>query len=273
MPVLIIVKLALLALLVACGPGRTTFATYPSAPLAFDRAASDPKALEIADRVIAAAGGNDKWTAARQLRWSESITSGGNTIALEMAWDRWNGRHHGRLRTPAGDVVVMRRLYESGGTAFAERGRNRQSLGEEETQRAMATARERFGFDTTLLFLPFLLEAPGSKLELAPEFAEEGQQPYDVLKLTFDPKDPTRNSTFYAMVNRTTNQIERVEIVRPGDPDTKRGAFRVENWVDVGGLKLGTVFKSIGVEGVLFTFSNLSAASEPDETLYVPATL
>ena len=43
--------------LVGCGAGRTTFALYPSASAAFDRAGSDPKAVEIADRVIAAAGG------------------------------------------------------------------------------------------------------------------------------------------------------------------------------------------------------------------------
>lgn len=266
------VHLVLVAVLGACGPGRTTFATYPSGATTHDRAASDAKALEIADRVVAAAGGQERWAAARQLRWSESVTRDGVALELEEAWDRWNGRHHQRLRTPAGDLVVMRHLYDSSGTAFGVSGRNRASLGKEEIERAMASARERWSFDSTLLFLPFLLHAPGSKLELAGEFAEEGQPPYDVLKLTFDPKDPTRTSTYYAMVNRETNQIQRIEIVKAGDPDTKRLGYRVEGWVEVGGLKLGTVYKNVGVPGAVITFSNITAG-EPDESLYVPTTL
>jgi hypothetical protein len=266
------VHLVLVAVLGACGPGRTTFATYPSGATAYDRAASDPKALEIADRVVAAAGGQERWAAARQIRWTQSVTKDGVSIEFEEAWDRWNGRHYQRLRTPAGDLVVMRHIYESSGTAFGESGRNRASLGKEEIERAMAAARERWSFDTAVLLLPFLLQAPGSKLELSGEFAEEGQPTYDVLKLTFDAKDPTRTSTYYAMVNRETHQIQRIEIVKAGDPDTKRLGYRVEGWVEAGGLKLGTVFKNIGVAGEVITFSKITTG-EPDESLYVPTTL
>src|SRR3990172_5154126 len=89
----------MLVFLVACGPGRTTFARYPGAAPAFDRSASDPKALAIADKVLAAAGGADKWNAAKQVRWSESVMNDGKeAVAGEQAWDRWNGRHHGRRR-------------------------------------------------------------------------------------------------------------------------------------------------------------------------------
>lgn len=266
------VHLALVAVLGACGPGRTTFATYPSGATTYDRAASDPKALEIADRVVAAAGGQERWGAARQLQWSESITTSGAPLELVQAWDRWNGRHHQRQNTPVGVLVVMRHVYDSNGTAFIMKGRERASLGKEELERAMASARERWSFDTTLLFLPFLLQAPGSKLELAGEFAEEGQPPYDVLRLTFDSRDRTRTSIYYAMVNRETNQIQRIEIVKAGDPDTKRLGYRVESWVDAGGLKLATVYKNIGVASEVITFSNVTAG-EPDESLYVPTTL
>jgi hypothetical protein len=275
-PVLALVP-ATLGLLVSClcgcGPGRTTFASYPSAALAFDRAGSDPKAMEIADKVIAAAGGRDKWAAAKQIRWSETVTLGEGKppVKLEQAWDRWNGRHYGRLHAEQGDVVAMHNIYDGGGTAFAEVGRNRQQLGKEEIERAMAAARERWAFDATTLLLPFLLEAPGAKLQLAGEFPVEGGQPLDALKVTFDPKDPTRTATYYAMVNRTTNQIERIEIVKAGDPDTKRLGYKAGTWVDVGGMKLATVFENIGFAGEVITFSNISVG-EPDETLYVPVT-
>jgi len=268
-----ITLLTLLFTTLGCGPGRTTFARYPASAPAFDRAASDPKALEIADRVLAAAGGQDKWNAAKQIRWSASVTTGKASppVTFDEAWDRWNGRHYNRLHSAAGDVVVMRSLYEAGGTAFGEVGHSRQTIGTADSERAMTNARERWELDTTTLFLPFLLEAPGTKLELVGEASgEAGQPPLDELKVTFDPKDPTRTSTYHAMVNRGTNQIERIEIVRAGDPDSKRLGYHVATWVDVGGMKLGTVYQNIGFADEVITFSELAVAAEADEALFVP---
>jgi hypothetical protein len=271
----LITSLSIACGLVACGPGRTTFAAYPSAAPAFDRAASDPKALEVADRVVAAAGGMDRWAAAKEIRWTQTVTSGSGAepVEFDQAWDRWNGRHYQRLHTKAGDVVVMRSLYSTGGTAFGESGRKRAALAKEDIDRAMEAARERWSFDATLLTLPFLLEAPGAKLEMTGEFPAEGegQPPLDALKLTFDPKDPTRTSTYYVMVNRGTNLIDRVEIVKAGDPDTKRLGYKVGTWVDVSGLKLASAFENVGVAGEVITFSKVAISAEPDEELYVPS--
>ena len=50
--------------LFACGPGRSTFARHPGGPATFDRASQDPKALAVADKVIAAAGGAQRWNTA-----------------------------------------------------------------------------------------------------------------------------------------------------------------------------------------------------------------
>src|SRR5688572_3589979 len=85
------------ALLAACG-GRSAFQRYPGAPVAFDRAGSEAKAVEIADKVFAAAGGVGNWDKAKQLRWRQVVTSDGKQIIdVEQIWDRWNARHLGRL--------------------------------------------------------------------------------------------------------------------------------------------------------------------------------
>lgn len=259
---------------VGCGAGRTTFAHHPAAAPAFDRAGSDPKALEIADRVIAGAGGLAKWTATKQIRWSESITTGQPGVApilIDEAWDRWNGRHYQRLRSAGGDVVVMRSLYEASGTAYYQSGQSTRALLRADMDHALGNARERFDLDTAILLLPFLLEAPGVKLTLAGEApGEAGQPPLDDIKVTFDPKDTTRTATYHAMVNRTTNQIVRIEIVKAGDPDTKRLGYKFDRWIDIGGMKLATVSENIGLVGEVITFTSVAADAEPDETLYVP---
>lgn len=265
-------RTALITLAVCgCGPGRTTFAVHPSASAAFDRAGSDPKALEIADQVIVASGGQDKWAAAKQIRWTESIVSdpGKPAITLDEAWDRWNGRHHLKVHTPSGDVTVMRGLYDGHGAAYGGAGK----LTKEETDPLLAEARDHWEFDATPLVIAFLLEAPGVKLALVGERPGEGGEPAtDELKLTFDPKDATRTLNYYVLVNRTTHQIDRVEIVKAGDPDTKRVGYKITKWADVGGLKLPTVFQNVAFAGATNTYSDVAVSSEPDERLYVPVT-
>jgi hypothetical protein len=71
-------------------------------------------------------------------------------------------------------------------------------------------------------------------------------------------------------VNRTTNQIVRIEIVKAGDPDTKRLGYKADRWIDIGGLKLSTIYENLGLAGEVITFTSVSADPEPDETLYVP---
>src|SRR5688572_26991257 len=96
----------------ACGPGRTSYARYPGAPVAFDRATADPKALEIADKVFAAGGGPGNWEKAKQIRWTQTTTTDGKVVQSgEQAWDRWNGRHYGRLKGAESDLVVAYELY------------------------------------------------------------------------------------------------------------------------------------------------------------------
>lgn len=282
-------SMTILAALAACGSSRATFARHPGAAAAFDRAGSDPKAVAIADKVIAAAGGAERWNQAHQIKWSEEYTNKGKlVVAFEQAWDRWNGRHYGRLkklvdpadasRNPAeakregeGDVVVMYRLYEDKGNAFMDSGHGLAGINAPDVPRALATARERWQFDTAVLCMPFLLEEPGTKLTYVGEFpGGEGKPPLDDIKVVFDPRDPSRTSTYHVMVNRETNMIDRLEIIEKGQPDNRRIAFHLGTWVDVGGLKFPTVNEDVGVKEQLITFKNISVG-EPDDALYVPS--
>jgi hypothetical protein len=276
----------------ACGPGRTTFARHPAGATAFDRAGTDPKALAIADRVVAAAGGAERWSQVKQLKWSMSIEQDGKVaLTFDEAWDRWNGRHHGRLHKvvdmtkaadtnedptrpkskTAGDVVVMRKLYEPGGSAYFDTGRGLQALEAPQTQRAIETARERWQHDTVAMCMPFLLEEPGTKLEYIGEVpGEEGKPPLDDLRVTLDPRDPDRTASYHVMVNRETNLIDRLDIILAGQPETQRFAYRLRDWVDVGGMKFATVDENIAAGGEIIKFKDISVGS-PDESLYVPA--
>ena len=258
----------------ACGPGRTTYARYPGAPAAFDRTTQDQKAMEIADKVLAAAGGADKWTAAKQLRWSQSITHDGKEVlGGEQAWDRWNGRQWARARREGGDMIVMRPLYEAGGHAFIENPetKNLKKIDGGATE-AIQAASERFDFDTAVMFMPFLLQEPGTKLSYAGEAQGDNEKIYDVLAVTFDANDPSRTSKFQIAIDRDTHMIARFEIQKKGRAENERLGYAVKEWQDAGGMKYPSTVQNIGLASEVVTYKDLKA-SAPEEDLFIPPPL
>ncbi len=255
----------------ACGGGssRTTYARHPGAALVFDRTAQDAKAVELADKVIAAHGGAEKWTGAKQLRWSQSITQDGKeVIGGEQAWDRWNGRHWGKARREGGDIVVMRSLYEEDGKVFMDKEVGLRKI-EGGAEDAIKSAKERWEFDTSLMFMPWLLEEPGTKLEVAGVAQSEDGKEQDVLKVTFDPKDTTRTSTYYVVIDRETNMIARIEIQKAGRSENERLGYALSNYQDGGGLKYPAQAQNIGLKSEVVSFKDLKI-SNPDEDLWTP---
>jgi hypothetical protein len=274
----------------ACDPPRSAFARHPSAAIAFDRAAADPKALAIADQVLAAAGGAERWNQVKQLTWSEQVTSGGKVVlSYEQAWDRWNGRHGYRQHNAAnktymvgvsanptqskraaeGDIVVMRKLYEAGGGAFMTSGSTFTPLLDVESRRALASARERWSADVAILCMPFLLEAPGTRLSYEGDAPGDAGQTLDELRVTLDPRDPAWTSTYHVLVNRETHRIERIEIVEAGQSDLVRSPFRLTGWVESAGLAFATMYDNIGVPGNSIKIEDVTVGPV-DDALYVP---
>lgn len=264
---------ALAAGAAACGSSRSTYARYPEAAATFDRAAQDPKALEIADKMIAAAGGADKWSKAKQLKWDESITHDGKELINgTQAWDRWNGRHHARAkRGEEGDLVVIRELYSTVANAYLDNGQRMKKI-DSGADQAIKTAKERWEFDTAVLFMPFLLQEPGTKLEYVEEVQGEDGKPADIIKVTLDPKDKTRGATYRIAVSRETNQVVRFEIQKAGAGENERLGYAVTEWLDAGGMKYPAKLENLGLKGEVITFKGLSSG-DIDEDLYIPPPL
>lgn len=239
-------------------------ARYPNAAPAFDRAKSDPKAVEIADKVVAAAGGMDKWNAVKQLRWGETIANDGKQVFDgEEGWDRWNARAYGRLIQSDGDIVVRRELYGEGAEAYAEMAGKKQKLDPKQTEKAVKVAVERWQFDSAVLCAAFLLEEVGSHLDYVGK-AQGDTGPLEVLKLTFDPNDKARAGTSYQIdIDPQTFVIARLEIILPSG----NIGYRSSGVTEVQGLKFPTVETNIGLPGEVFTFKNI-AIGEPEDGLY-----
>jgi len=263
-------SLALALALAACGgSSRSTFARYPGSPAAFDRAAQDAKAVEVADQVVAAIGGTAKWSTAKQLRWEVSVKHDDKeVIGGEQAWDRWNSRHWGKVRREDGDIVVMRSLYSDDGKVFMEKEDRLRKI-EGGADEALKAAKERWEFDTSIMFMPFLLEEPGTKLTHAGESQSEDGKPQDVLKVEFDKADTAHTSVYYVVVDRETHLPTRIEIQKAGRPDTERLGYAIQGWQDGAGLKIPSSVQNIGLKSEVVSFGNLRV-TDPDEDLWTP---
>jgi hypothetical protein len=253
--------LVALCSLAACGASHTAAARFPGAPPAFDRAATDPKALELADQVLTATGGREHWEAIKQVRWSQTITHEGKPpLEGEQSWDRWNAREYGRVHRGDTDVVVMRELYGSQAVALGARGQSMQKLAREDAKTALDFATKRFSLDHAALCMPALLEAPGTK--------DSENQTREALKVEFDPKDGVHSGiAFRLLVAPDTHLVAQLEIIQAAGTS----GYKLSQWVDVGGLKFPTVENNLGDPTEQIAFKDIRVG-EPEEALYTPVT-
>ena len=259
------IALAVLALTCACGPGRSTFQRYPNAAPTFDRAKSDAKAVELADKVVAAAGGMDKWNTVKQIRWSEQVSNAGKVVIDgEEAWDRWNARFYGKVFGDHGDVVIKRDLYGDHQEAWGEQPGKRMQLDPKEAEQAAKIAIDRWQFDTAALAMPFLLEEPGSHLAYGGQ-AQGDNGPLEIITLTFDPNDKARAGTSYQVgVDPATNTIARLEVVK----STGNLGYKLSGWTDVNGMKFPTVYNNLGLTTEVINVKDIKIG-DPEDSLYV----
>ena len=140
------------ALCLAACASRSAPATQNTAKV-FDAAQSEPKAVEIADAVLAALGGEASWAKAKEIQGVQMIVIDGKLQDWGMhAWDRWNGRHHyKRLYADGNASVSMHELYTETGTAYIEAAKER--VTDKEDRRRIIASPGRFDLDTYIVRL------------------------------------------------------------------------------------------------------------------------
>ena len=270
---------ALAATVAGCGGGRTAAATQPTAAT-FDPADSDPRAVALADRVIAALGGAAAWDAARQLRWEQRYTRDGKLEGVSRhAWDRWNGRHRleqtdaadqeeekaresGRPDQVGGSVVIYD-LFDRAGKGAATFGGK--PVGAATRAQLVASAYQSFQADSYRLAAVHKLRDPGVKLHLKSPIQpvkDHCNPGCEVLEVTFEPG--VGSDTWLVSVNTRTGMPDLLEKVMP---QGKLG-FALTGWVDVAGLKFPTRFDNLGVSET-FEIRDLRIG-DPDDRLFVP---
>lgn len=276
-----VLPVAAALLLAACG-GRTTAATQP-APEGWDPAKNDPKAVEIATKMVESLGGGEAWAGVKQLSWGVTYDVNGEIKAIfHHDWDRWNGRHRFRnvsMQSYAdakatGDMdkvqasVAMYKLFERGsGTAMW----NGQDMPGEDKKKAIEAAYSRWQQDSYMLTFAHKVFDPGAILSYEGKASDDNcPDGCEVIKVTFDPS--VGKDAYYINVSNKTGLPHLLEIELAGQ--TGRIAYTVMDWIEVEGLKFPTKLDNLGTRNAgrgteMWVFDTIEI-DEPDDSLYIP---
>ncbi len=204
-------------------------APNPAAP-GFDAQGSDPRAIEIADEVMQALGGRERWDATRVISWT-------SIARRRWMWDRQTGDVRvDYLESPDDRTVAF--------NAGTRRGRVWQAGVEvsdpAEVARLAGDAWRDWNEDSYWLVMPYELKGHGVRLGYAGERAGPGGQVLDVLVLTFE--DPPQGvlEEYEVLVHRDLRLVVGWSAFEESDDAAPRFSTPWLDWSWYGGIQLSS---------------------------------
>jgi hypothetical protein len=188
--------LALALALSACAGAPARAPEFDSNPAAsgFDVAGSDPRAVAIADQVMAAMGGRRAWDSARVLQW----TFFGRR---RWIWDRSSGD----VRLDEGERTVQMNVATGRGRVF-ERGVEITDAAR--VAKILEGTRRAWINDSYWLVMPYKLKDSGVTLGWGGEERLGDGRAADVLVLTFERVGVTPQNRYEVLVSRDRHLVE-----------------------------------------------------------------
>jgi len=210
--------------------GQTSATTAPTTQSAtFDASASDPRAIAVADRVMAALGGEAAWNETRYIRW----TFVGRRTLL---WDKFENRcridfigAQGLRLTGFVDLETLE------GTGFVEGDR---VVGDDGEQ-FESTLAGMWVNDAYWLAMPFKMKDPGvTLLDVGTEQTTDGRTE-DVVALTFgESVGLTPEHKYHVHVDQETDLVTRWAFFRDAGDDAPTVTNVWTNWQQYGDIML-----------------------------------
>ena len=215
-------------------PSRPAIPGAPSFPAAASMPrASDARAQQVADRVMASLGGKEAWDRTRYLRFGFGGVRDGKWSGRTHHWDKWSGRYRVEGTNREGKAfVTLMNLNTKQGEAWLEG----KKLEGDDLSKALERGYGMWVNDTYWLLMPYKLSDPGVVLTYAGEDRDNGAL-YDKLQLRFESVGLTPKDTYWVWVNRETGMVDRWDYVLNGEtvaPTT----WRWTGWKKYGDIML-----------------------------------
>lgn len=211
----------LLVLFFCIGPAHA--ADNPPAP-GFNAADSDPKAIALADEVMAALGGRAHWDATRYITW--------RFFGFRLhVWDKWTGD----IRFEEGDLTVLMNIHSKQGRAFAAGA----AISDPDTLAAKLDHAYRAWInDSYWLVMPYKLKDTGVTLHYRGLEATQDSRPAQVLELTFKDVGVTPQNKYAVWIDRESRLVTQWAFYRDAADAEPRFTGPWTNWQRHGSILL-----------------------------------
>lgn len=198
-----------------------------------------PQVQPLADRVMAALGGQEAWDATRYLVFD---FAGRRT----HWWDRYTGRHRLEGTTRDGESYLVLEDVDDQGEAGRAWFQGKPAEGEKAAE-LLKNAYAAWINDTYWLLAPYKLRDPGVNLSYAGRESVDGVN-YDKLQLTFESVGLTPGDTYWMYLHPETGRVDRWAYVLEGQepPPT---VWEWRGWQPYGSAKILLAPERVQPEG------------------------
>jgi hypothetical protein len=202
----------------------------------------DPRAIRIAEQVMEALGGRQRWDALPGLRWTFGAVINDTVRSTRYhAWNKHSGWHRVGYRAASGDsFVIIHKVGTPEGLAWANGNR----IEGDSLQKLISRGVRIWTNDTYWMLMPYKLRDHGVKLVWDSEKARDGKT-CDVLSMTFDQVGQTPGDHYWVYVNRANHRVESWDMVLQGDQPPPQ-TYPWTDWVERDGLWFPTAHRREG---------------------------
>ncbi len=259
--------IALAAMLAPCGAlAADTPAATPSAGASAASAtpASDPRAVKVAQEVMTALGGKQKWDALTGLRWTFGASINDTVRSSRRhSWDKHTGWHKVEGKTAKGDAFV---IVHKVGTDEGRAWMNGTPIEGDSLKKLITLGERMWVNDTYWMLMPYKMLDPGVMLAFDSTKQLDGKT-FDVVSMTFDHVGQTPGDHYWVYVDQANHRVERWEMVLEGQKPPP-AAYTWEGWVQQGGLWFPTAHRKDKVN--VFTNDVVAVSSFPPNEFTAP---
>lgn len=174
---------------------------------------SDPKAIEIADKVMTAMGGQKAWNETRHITWNFFG-------ARILTWDKWTGNV--RIDFPKDNSVILMNVNTDTGKIFKY---GTEQTAPDSVKKYMKAGKGAWINDSYWLTMPFKLKDNGVTLKYLGEAKTEAGKDAYLLQMTFKEVGNTPNNMYKVWVEKETNLLTQWAYY-PKSTDEKPGFTR-----------------------------------------------
>ena len=192
----------------------------------FNMEGSDPKAVQLADSVMAAQGGRESWDNTRYIAWNFF----GNR---KLLWDKASGNV--RVEHLKDDMKVLVNINTGEGKVYKD--------GAEVTQpdsvaKYLQQGKEAWINDSYWLVMPYKLKDSGVTLKYLGEDTTQAGQQAEVLQLTFEKVGVTPENRYKVYIDKGTHLVSQWAYFKNANDTAPAFVMPWQDYQTYGNLKL-----------------------------------